>query len=123
MTLRSKILLCAALCLVCLFVLPLLFINVASSDAGMALCLVLFFAVDPLFFIVLGLICGTDLKKLWLIVPAAAIFFPLGFSLAAGEFVSDIFAYCPIYLAAGILSMIGFHLGRSYKTYIKTKNK
>lgn len=56
------------------------------GDAGMAVCFLLFFAVDPLFCAVAGAFAGQDLRRLWavpLIAPAAFLagtwlFFEMG---------------------------------------------
>ena len=78
---------------------------VLGGENGMALCFILFFAVNPLVAFVSGIISGTDAKRLWMLpicVPAAflmGIFINFGF----GE---ELFVlYAAAYLAIGLVAM------------------
>ena len=70
---------CAALCLLSSIVVMVLLPWGATAflpgDAGMAACLVLFFAVNPAHSLAMGLAASTDCKKLWGIPVLSAAFF------------------------------------------------
>lgn len=86
-----------------------------AGENGMAVCLIFFFAVNPVTACALGILAGTDIGKLWWIpVLTAALFAPL-FWIAIGEIVLDLFIYSIGYLVFGILAMLGTHFIR--KTY------
>ena len=54
-------------------VIPWLIVTVIHSDAAMAACLLLFFAIDPVFAIAAGMFAGKRPRELWflpLLIPA-----------------------------------------------------
>lgn len=70
----KKLLLAAALCLLVLFFPPLLSVLFAGTN-GMAICFILFFAVNPVFFALLGLFAARSVKTRWYLpVLAAAVY-------------------------------------------------
>ena len=94
-----------------MFILPLIAVRIVSSDAGMALCFILFFAVNPLMVIALSVMAGTGLRRLWWIPLLAAVLVPVFFSIIVMDLVKDLFIYSALYLAVGLLAMIGAHFG------------
>lgn len=68
--------------------------------------LLLFFAIDPIYSIVLGIFAGKHIKELWSLPVMAAALFLLGtwisFNLGEGAFV----IYAGIYLIIGMVSML-----------------
>ncbi len=111
LTTLKKVLLSIAVLTVVMLILPILVIQFAPADAGMALCFILFFALDPVTVIGLGILAGTEIKRLWWIPLVSAIVFPLFFAIAIGELVPDLFLYSALYLCVGLLASIGTHLG------------
>ncbi len=73
---------------------------------GMAICFLLFFAVNPIYSLVVGIFAGKDIKKRWWKPIISAILFLLGawlFFAAPGE--TDFLYYTAIYLLIGALAM------------------
>ena len=77
-----------------------------AGTAGMAVCFVLFFAINPLFSIFCGVFAGKNIKKLWML--------PL---FNAGMFLVDTWLffemgepafglYCGVYLIIGLCAML-----------------
>ncbi len=82
-----------------LLLLPALVISISPSDAGMMVCITLFFMVDPAFCIAAGIFAGRDLRNRWF----TALFPPVTFLISArlifGADASDISVYAVIYAA------------------------
>ena len=76
------------------------------GDAGMAVALLLFFTIDPIYSIVLGGFAGKHIKELWSLPVMAAALFLLGtwifFDPGEGAFV----IYAGVYLVIGMVSML-----------------
>ena len=77
-----------------------------AGDAGMAICFILFFGVNPLFSAVSGAAAGGDIKQLWSLPVITAGLFLLGtwifFELGEPAF----FLYSGVYLAIGFVAML-----------------
>ena len=85
--------------------------------AGMAICLIQFFVVNPLFFIVEGLTCGLSLKQHWWLPPVSVIGY-LIFSWVLFDFVETAFVTSAgLYLVAGVLAMFGAHFGKKLQNH------
>lgn len=82
-----------------LLLLPALVISISPSDAGMMVCITLFFMVDPAFCIAAGIFAGRDLRNRWF----TALFPPVTFLISArlifGAVASDFSVYAVIYAA------------------------
>jgi len=111
MSVKKKSCIAIVTMLIVMFILPLIAVRIVSSDAGMTLCFILFFAVNPLMVIVLSVMAGTELKKLWWIPLLAAVLFPVFFGIVVRELVKGLFIYSALYLAVGLLAMTGMHFG------------
>ena len=111
MSVKKKSCIAIVTMLIVMFILPLIAVRIVSSDAGMALCFILFFAVNPLMVIALSVMAGTELRKLWWIPLLAAVLFPVFFGIVVKELLIDLFIYSALYLAVGLLAMIGTHFG------------
>lgn len=61
----KKIVYCLTASVFLLFILPWLAVTFAASDAGMITSVVLLFAVNPLYFIFVGIVAGKHAKPLW----------------------------------------------------------
>jgi hypothetical protein len=87
-----------------------------SGDAGMAICLVLFLAVNPIFSGFCGAAAGKDVKKFWMLPVLTAVFFLAGawifFEMGEPFFI----AYAACYLMIGIITMLT-------RGFLKSKKK
>ncbi len=85
---------------------PWLAVTLAPSDAGMAICFVLFFAANPIFALADGWFAGKDVRRRWWYPAATAICFLLGVwcFFAPGE--PAFFLYALYYLVIGVVSMV-----------------
>lgn len=100
---------------VVMLLLPVLALKLGGAIAGMALCFILFFAVNPLAVLCLGILSGTDIRHLFWVPFVSALAFPLGFSVAVGELVTDLFVYAGLYVIIGLVAMGATALGIRYK--------
>lgn len=95
-----------------MLLLPWLADSLIGSDAGMAACLVLFFAVNPIYSLALGAFAGRDVKHLWGLPVISAALFLLGawmfFDMGEQAFIM----YAGIYLLLGLFAMLGLGLIR-----------
>lgn len=117
MKLMTKIIIAISTLLITMLVTPLLIVNLAPADMGMGLIFMLFFAIDPFAIIILSIMAGTDLRRLWWIPIVGALCLPLGYSVVIQEFVVELFVYSALYIGAGLIAMFGTHFG------IKVVNK
>lgn len=85
---------------------PWLVITFVKSDAGMAACFLLFFAVNPIYSVFMGVIAGTNIRNLWGLPFITAILFVFGtwtfFDMGESAFIM----YAGIYLIFGITAML-----------------
>ena len=90
-----------------MLLLPLLASRVISGDAGMAACFLLFFAVNPLYSVLLGIAAGKDAVRLWPLPVLSALLFLLGtwFFFDMGE--PAFLLYAALYLIIGVCVMLG----------------
>jgi len=88
-----------------MLVVPAVAVRVVSSDAGFALLLMLFFAIDPVFSVVIGFLSGRDIKRRWYLPAVSSLVF-LAACWMLFEFGETSFAlYAGIYLLLGLFSM------------------
>ena len=88
-----------------MLLLPWVAVTLVKGDAGMAACFVLFFAVNPLYSIVIGIFAGRNFKEMWSLPVISAVLFLLGtwifFDMGERAFLM----YAGIYLIIGIVVM------------------
>lgn len=91
--------------MVIMLFLPWFAISFAKDDAGMAVCFILFFAVNPIYSVIMGVFAGKNIKRLWGMPVISAVLFLLGswifFSMGERAFV----LYAGVYLILGIAAM------------------
>ncbi len=102
---------------------PFLTTKLAPADSGMAICMILFFAVYPLSVMVLGALTATDIKALFWTPLACALSFPLLFSLAMGGMVWELYVYSVIYLFLGYATSVLFLIIKKIKKIIVERRK
>ena len=86
--------------------LPWLTVRFVRGDAGMAVCFVLFFALDPLWSSVLGVFSGGDPKARWFLPILSAAFFLAGTWLCFDPGEKAFLLYAAIYLILGGAAML-----------------
>ena len=85
---------------------PWLAVTFVKGDAGMAVCFLLFFAVNPLYSVLIGVFAGKDVKHLWSLPVISAVLFLIGtwifFDMGETAFI----LYAAVYLIIGIMAML-----------------
>ena len=116
----TKICIAIATILLVFLCIPLYAVHFAQGYDGMGLLLILFFVGNPLELIFLGVIAGTNTKKLWWIPILALLVFPLLFGLAIWDYeIATLYLYSIMYLFPGMIAMFATHFARK----IKAKSK
>ena len=62
---KRAIIIWLAIIILVMFTLPFAVARLASECSGMALCMMLFLIVNPVYSAILGYRCGKDIKKMW----------------------------------------------------------
>ena len=89
-----------------MFILPLAVARLASECAGMALCMMLFLVINPIYSIALGIVAGRNIKLLWNLPIISAVAFLSGTWLFFDIHEPLFLAYAAIYLCIGIITML-----------------
>lgn len=88
-----------------MFALPFAVVRLASECSGMALCMILFFIVNPIYSAILGFRCGRDVRQMWTLPLISSISFLAGtwlfFDIREVWFI----IYATTYLAIGWTAM------------------
>lgn len=86
--------------------LPWAAVTFAPGDAGMAACFVLFFGVNFLCSLYVGVYAGLDVKQRWYLPAVNAAAFQLGAWLVFDWGNPDFYGYTAAYLAVAALTMV-----------------
>lgn len=90
---------------VIMLALPWLAVSFIKGDGGMAVCFILFFAINPIYSVIMGVFAGKNVKKLWGMPVISTVLFLLGswifFSMGEKAFI----LYAGVYLILGIAAM------------------
>ena len=113
---KRAIIIWLAITILVMFALPFAVARLASECSGMALCMMLFLIVNPIYSAILGYRCGKDIKKMWNLPLVSAVAFLAGtwifFDIHELWFV----VYATVYLAIGWTAMaISKHINSSNK--------
>ena len=88
-----------------MLVLPWFADSFVKDDAGMAVCFLLFFTINPIYSVIIGVFAGKNIKRLWGMPAISAVLFLLGswifFSMGERVFI----LYAGVYLILGIAAM------------------
>lgn len=103
---RRVMMIWTGITIVIMFFLPFVVAKLASECAGMALCMMLFLVINPLYSIILGIISGKNIKKLWHFPIISVVAFLAGVWLFFGIQEPWFLVYATIYLCIGIISML-----------------
>ncbi len=102
---KNNFILWVMISMVIMLVLPWLAISFVKGDAGLAVCFILFFAVNPIYSVIMGVFSGKNIKSLWGMPVISAVLFLLGswifFSMGEKAFI----LYAGVYLILGIAAM------------------
>ena len=96
-------LICAAFGVLTL--LPLLAVTFATRS-GMMLTILLFFAVNPVFFVWLGVRSGSCIKKRWFLPALSAVIYVVSSWLIFDAYEPVFLIYAGVYLAIGTVAML-----------------
>ena len=103
---KKNIILWLAASAVVMLAFPWLAVTFVKGDAGMAVCFLLFFAVNPLYSMIIGAFAGKDVKHLWSLPVISAVLFLIGtwifFDMGETAFI----LYAAVYLVIGIMAML-----------------
>ncbi len=103
---KKNIILWFAVSAAVMLMVPWLAVTFVKGDAGMAVCFLLFFAVNPLYSVIIGAFAGKDIRHLWCLPVIPAVLFPIGtwifFDMGETAFI----LYAAVYLALGIAVML-----------------
>lgn len=75
---RKVIMIWIAVTIAVMFALPFVVARLASECSGMALCMLLFFIVNPVYSAVLGYRCGKDIRRMWNLPLVSSVAFLAG---------------------------------------------
>lgn len=84
---------------------PWLAVELAGS-AGMAVCFILFFAINPVFSAICGIFAGKNIKQLWALPIITAGLFLVGTWLFFDMGETAFLLYTGCYLIIGIIAML-----------------
>lgn len=103
---KKNIILLLAASVAVMLAFPWLAVTFVKGDAGMAVCFLLFFAVNPLYSVLIGAFAGKDVKHLWSFPIVSAVLFLIGtwifFDMGETAFI----LYAAVYLVIGIMAML-----------------
>ena len=85
---------------------PWLAVTFVKGDAGMAVCFLLFFAVNPLYSVIIGAFAGKDVKRLRSLPVISAVLFLIGTWLFFDMGETAFILYAAVYLVIGIMAML-----------------
>ncbi|MCR6509670.1 hypothetical protein M1B78_16310 [Bacteroides sp. KH569_7] len=102
---KRAIIIWLAITILVMLALPFAVARLTSECSGMALCMMLFLIVNPIYSAILGYRCGRDIKKMWNLPLVSAVAFLAGtwifFDIHELWFV----VYAIVYLAIGWIAM------------------
>ena len=88
-----------------MLVLPWLSVRLIQGMEALVICILLFFAVDPLCAVFTGVTAGKHIRKLWWIPPLNAAVFLAGTWICFDPGETDFLLYALVYLALGTAAM------------------
>ncbi len=103
---KQSIILWLAVSAAVMLVFPWLAVTFVKGDAGMAVCFLLFFAVNPLYSMIIGAVAGKDIRHLWSLPPVSAVLFLIGTWIFFDMGETGFILYAVVYLALGIAAML-----------------
>ncbi len=102
---KRAIIIWLAITILVMLALPFAVARLASECSGMALCMMLFLIVNPIYSAILGYRCGKDIKKMWNLPLVSAVAFLAGTWLFFDIKEIWFLIYAAIYLVLGWIAM------------------
>lgn len=102
---KNKILIYIITVLLILLIIPFIAMNIIKPNEGMGFLLLMFFIINPIVSILLGVLSGKNISKLFWIPISFAILFPVLYVFTLEELVMDLYLYSIGYLVLGLVSM------------------
>lgn len=103
---KKNIILWLAVSAAVMLALPWLAAAFVKGDAGMAVCFLLFYAVNPVYSVIIGVFAGRDIRHLWSLPVISAALFLIGswifFDMGETAFI----LYALFYLVFGTAAML-----------------
>lgn len=115
MKLKAKLIVIVVSFAFSLLVLPNIVIRYTSNEMSLGFSFVLFFIIYPMLEIFLGIISGTDMKRLFFVPFVIAFLFPFCFGIAIKAIIWELFIYSILYSVCGTLIMLATHFFIKYK--------
>ncbi|NBJ95037.1 hypothetical protein [Parablautia muri] len=103
---KKNIILWMAASAVVMLAFPWLAATFVKGDAGMAVCFLLFFAVNPLYSVLIGAFAGKDIRRLWSLPVISSALFLIGTWIFFDMGESAFILYAAVYLVLGIAAML-----------------
>ncbi len=103
---KKNIILWLAASMAVMLAFPWLAVTFVKGDAGMAVCFLLFFAVNPLYTVIIGAFAGKDVKHLWSLPVISAVLFLIGTWIFFDMWETAFILYAAVYLVIGIMAML-----------------
>ena len=91
---------------VIMLVFPWLAVTFVKGDGGMAVCFILFFALNPIYALFAGVQASRDVKRFWALPMITAVLFLAGTWLHFDMGEPAFFLYALIYLLLGAAAML-----------------
>ena len=89
-----------------MFLIPYLLTVFLSAGAGMMIYFVIFFYLNPIHSVLLGVSCGKRIKKMYYLPLVSAIMFVLGAWVFIDAYETAFLMYAGVYLALSVVSML-----------------
>lgn len=102
---KRAIIIWLAITILVMLALPFAVARLASECSGMALCMMLFLIVNPIYSAILGYRCGKDIKKMWNLPLVSAVAFLAGIWIFFDIHELWFVVYATVYLAIGWIAM------------------
>lgn len=107
----KKLLICLGIFLLAIILCPLGFVLLSQIGAweGIGFIFILNLLLYPIAFVGMGIVAGTDIKKLWFVPVAASILYLPAMWLVLRSFVIEFTVYAVIYLIIAVVAMLITH--------------
>lgn len=89
-----------------MLLLPWIAVTFIRGDGGMAICLLLFYGLNPIYSVIAGAFAGKNRKQLWYLPAISAILFLAGVWILFDIRELAFILYAAVYLALGVLAML-----------------
>ncbi len=101
----NKILKWTALSAIVMLLFPLIAVTFVPSNAGMMIMMLMFLIINPIYYIVIGVVSSNDVKRMWVLPVVSSVLFLVGTYMFLGKNVSAFLMYALIYFIISMGSM------------------